>query len=158
MNPRKDTSTSFTKFPTDILQQIREIYEEQFPQIKGKLAFTGLIYPEEICFSAAMKQEGRLAYAQFQISADVDSQGKIDHFKVIQNCVDAAATFLAEHLENAAEEKEPMDYPLGWTEFQFEKDTLFFQFSSENPEIEQMANELLGETEDALVQEKKKLH
>ncbi len=77
------------------------------------------------------------------------SREKADAVDRIHNCIDAAASMMAEYYENDGE----VDFPRTWQEYDFNKQKLFLQYSTENSDLEAQANALLGEASEDLVQE-----
>jgi hypothetical protein len=156
MNPRLKTSKKWTSFPSEFQKQIDEVFQQAFKeQLKNsKLIVEGRIYPGEIMLRVGVRENGALRQANFEVSMDLDLKQKntVDR---LHNCIDGAASMMQEYFDSLAkDDEEGPDFPLTWQEYDFNKQKLFFQFSSENSDLEAQANALLGDDlEDSLVQE-----
>lgn len=149
MNPRKKESKKWTKLPADLLNQIKNVFEQNFKvQLEGKkLTVEGRIYPTEIALRVGFQNKGELRFNNFEVS--------LDHSKEVENAiaqihvgVDAIASLMMDYFDN----EENHEIPLSWQEYPFEKQTIWLQFSSANSELEEAANKLLG-IEDSLLSE-----
>lgn len=150
MEPRLKTSKKWTSFPKEYLQQIEAVFHENFAQFlpEGKLIIEGRIYPEEILFRAGYLEAGRLTQANFEFSAHYTAEDG-HALRQIHLCVDAAGSLLLEYL---TEEKKD-EYPLLWKEITFTDELVYFKFSTENSDLENEANKLLGLDPDVMVAE-----
>jgi hypothetical protein len=72
-----------------------------------------------------------------------------DALERIHNCIDAAASMMADYFEL----EEEAEFPRTWQEYPFQGKSVFLQFTTENSDLEAQANALLGEDSDALVLE-----
>lgn len=151
MNPRKKESKKWTNLPTDFSNQIKTIFEQNFkPHLAGKkIQVEGRIYPTEIMLRVGINTVGEIRYQNFEVSLD-HSQEKQDTIPQIHIAVDAIASLMFDYFQN----EEDHELPYTWLEFPFEKQKIWLQFSSVNPELENEANKLLGVSEpDALLKE-----
>ena len=150
MKPRLKTSKKWTAFPKEYLAQIQEVFMKGFEtQLKGaKLVVDGRIYTSEILLRVGFLENGRLKQANFEVSMDYDTVKK-DALDRIMNAIDAAASMMQEYFEAEGD----VDFPVIWQEFEFENRKLFFQFTTENSDLEAKANALLGKSNPELVVE-----
>ena len=154
MNPRLKSSKKSTAFPKEYTKQIQGLFNENFAQYleNAKILVEGRIYPEEILLRVGYTRNGQLAQANFEVSVGYSSE-KQDTLERIHNCVDAAASMLLEYFEahKSDDEDAELDLPYLWTEIPFDGFTAYFQFTTENTELEAEANRLLGIAEGELL-------
>lgn len=172
MEPRKKDSKKWTSLPPDFSAQIKTVFEENFREyLKNKsLKVDGRIYPSEIILRVGINENGRLKYENFEISLD-HSADKQDTLPKIHLAVDAVASLLMDYFERAKSETESdsdvasendsdrdadsdfssMDLPYTWKQMDFEKEKIWFQFTTENPDLEAEANKILGLDEDTML-------
>jgi hypothetical protein len=144
MKPRLTSSKKWTTFPTEFLEQIRNVFHENFKaqSEKGRFIIEGRIYPEEVLLLAGYLENGRLKQLNVEASMTCDPKS-MDATDKIFTCVDAAAAMMLEIFE--APDAEELDVPLSWKEITFDGQTLFLKHSSTNTELESLADQLLGE-------------
>lgn len=149
MNPRKKESKKWTKLPTDLLNQIKNVFEQNFKtQLEGKkLTVEGRIYPNEIVLRVGFQRKGELRFHNFEVSLD-HSKEKDNAIVQIHIGVDAIASLMMDYFDN----EEDHEMPLSWSEYPFEKQTIWLQYSSANSELEAEADKLLG-IDDSLLTE-----
>lgn len=149
MQPRLKTSTRWTEFPKEYAEQIRKVFIENFRSylMDRKLILEGRIYPAEILLRVGILEKGRLAQANFEVSIDYSSENK-NAIARIHLCVDAAASMLADYIEQG----DKVDFPRSWQAYPFEKETIHLKFTTENSELEAEADKLLGLKDDSLMQ------
>ena len=150
MQPRKKTSKKWTAFPGDYTAQIREALAETFPEpsAKGTFEVEGRIYGGEVLLRIGYLPNGKLAQANFEISADVETGGK-NTLEKISICIDAAASMMADYFEK----DQVSEFPLLWASYPFQDETIYLQFSSLNSKLEAEADRLLGLSSDSLVRD-----
>ena len=151
MNPRLKTSKKWTAFPKEYLSQIEEVFSQGFNEKLqgGKLVVEGRIYTEEIVLRVGFLEKGRLKQANFEVSCLFNPKVK-DAVERIYDCIDAAASMMAEYFESEGE----AEFPFVWKEYQFNDRPVFLQFSTVNSNLESEADKLLGNTvEDLVVEE-----
>lgn len=150
VQPRLKSSTKWTEFPKEYVDQVRTAFLENFAaQIgEGKLVIEGRIYPQEILLRVGLLEKGRIVQTNFEVSMD-HSAANQDTVERIHNCIDAAASMMLEYFEEDGE----VDFPYSWKAFPFQSKTLYLQFSTENSELEAEADRLLGASMDDLVKE-----
>jgi hypothetical protein len=151
MNPRKKESKKWSLIPPELAKQIKIVFEENFKtQLVSKtLKVEGRIYPTEILMRIGMNTKGEIRYQNFEVSVD-HSPATQNTVSQINIAVDAIASLMLEYFEN----DEDHEMPFVWQEYPFEKQTIWLQFSSVNPDLEAEANKLLGlEKEDSILNE-----
>jgi DNA-binding FrmR family transcriptional regulator len=153
MNPRLKTSKKWTDFPPEYLQQIEEVFTQNFKAKLGKahLVVQGRIYPTEILLRVGLRQPQELKQSNFEVSVAYDAKKK-DAVERIHNAVDAAASMMDEHLDNLATDKESQ-FPIKWEEYDFDGQKVYLQFTTVNTELEAKADEILGESFEEMVAE-----
>lgn len=153
MEPRLKTSTQWTPFPEELLQQIIEVTEDHFSDYEiGDRQFIaeGRIYPTEIVLRIGlMAAKGELRQDNFEASLEysVEKDKPVEQIHIL---VDFLAETWAEFLEDAPDREV---LPLLWTEQFFEKKPIYIRYTSENSDLEKMANSLLAKDEKKLVYE-----
>ncbi|MGZ3772330.1 MAG: hypothetical protein ACXVCY_00555 [Pseudobdellovibrionaceae bacterium] len=147
MTPRLKSSKKWTAFPKEYSDQIQTVFKENFAQYleDGELIVEGRIYQEEVLLRVGFLEKGRLLQANFEVSMDYSQQDQ-DAIKRIHNCIDAAASMMADYLENEGE----VDFPYTWKEFPFQGKKIYLQYSTENTSLEAEANKLLGIDEETI--------
>lgn len=156
MNPRMKTSKKWTDFPPEYVQQIEEVFTQNFKNKLGDsdLIVQGRIYPEEILLRVGVRGKAQISQGNFEISVGYEAKKK-DVIERIYNCVDAAASMMDEYFENQAKEEEN-NFPRTWTEYEFEGGIkIYLQFTTVNTSLEAKADELLGESFEDMVAEMK---
>lgn len=150
MEPRLPKSRKWTPLPKEFLQQIRTVFADSFKQQigKGKMVADGRIYPEEILISVGYIEPGSIRQRGFDVSVEY-KKDKDNVLKLLHLAVDAAGS-LFEQLFTADES----EFPLIWTQFDFEGRKIFAQYSTTNEELEAAADKFLGKAsgEDDLTQ------
>jgi hypothetical protein len=144
MEPRLKTSTQWTSFPEELLQQIIEASEDHFSEYeKGtdrRFVAEGRIYAGEIVLRIGLTAaKGSLRQDNFEASLEYNIE-KEKALDLIHFLVDFLAETWALFFEDAPEYA---DLPLVWEPQTFEKRNVFLRYSSENTELEKQANALL---------------
>lgn len=152
MKPRKKESKKWSEIPPELAKQIKTVFEENFQsQLEGKrLKIEGRIYPTEIMMRLGINNKGELRFQNFEVSVDHSAQ-KQNTISQIHLAVDVIASLLFDYFEN----DEHHEIPLVWAEYPFEKEKIWLQYNSENPELEAEADKLLGldPNDDSLLKE-----
>ena len=153
MKPRLASSKKWTEFPEDYVQQIKNVFTQEFASFLGnsKLIVNSKIYPEEITLRVGFIEKGRLRQNNFEVSANY-SQQKKNAFEQIDNCIDAAASMMADFFE-AQKNNEEFSFSETWEKCDFGQSTVYIQHSTTNSDLESKADELLGMKDDNLVKE-----
>lgn len=154
MIPRKKQSKKWTAIPSEFLNQIKTVFEENF---KGHLSdktikVMGRIYPTEILLRIGINRKGELRYNNFEVSLD-HSQAKQDTVAQIHIAVDALGSLVFDYFEN----EEDHELPYVWQKHPFENQKIWLQYTSENPDLEAEANKLLGVEEGTLLNDEPEL-
>ncbi len=151
MNPRYKSNKKWTQFPEDLTRGISDIFKQNFAaQLVDyiEVHVSGRFYEKEIILQVGLNKKGELRFTNFEVSLD----HKNDPTKIIEQvylAVDVIANLIADYFEN----NEEHELPYVWTEFPFNNQKVWIQYSSENPRLEAEANKLLGELKDALLKE-----
>ncbi|MGZ3692323.1 MAG: hypothetical protein ACXVAX_12525 [Pseudobdellovibrio sp.] len=152
MNPRKKESKKWSPIPGELSKQIKAVFEENFKtQLSGKtLNVEGRIYPTEIIMRIGINNKGELRFNNFEVSVDHSTKAQ-NTITQIHLAVDAIASLIFDYFEN----NEDHEIPLVWQEYPFEKQSIWLQYSSENPNLEAEADKLLGlePNDDSLLKE-----
>ena len=150
MIPRHPSSKKWTALPPELCGQIREVFEESFPEAAkaGKIVVAGRIYPSELLLRVGYLENGRLRQANFEVSLDFNS-AKQNALEQIHSAIDCAASMMQEYFDR---DQDLEEFPVTWQPIKFDKRELFVQITTENTDLEAEADRLLGSAEDALVQ------
>lgn len=149
MNPRYKATKKWTEFPSDLTNEISQLFKQTFDeQLKNysKLTVQGRFYEKEIILRVGLNRKGELRFNNFEVSIDHKNEAE----KVIEQVyilVDALGSLLIEFFDN----EDDIELPYTWMEYPFNNHKIWIQFSSENPDLEAEANKLLGETDDHLL-------
>ncbi len=146
MHPRLKTSKKWTPLPKEFLKQIESVFKQTFKaQIgTGKVITDGRIYPEEILVSVGLKAAVTgLKQTNFEVSIGY-KKDKDNVLKLLNLSVDVAASLFEQYF--AAEDDH--EFPRIWQEFDVENRPVFVQYTTTNTELENQANQLLGEFAD----------
>ena len=149
MEPRKARQAKWTALPKDYVKQVISALNDSFldETKSGRFIFEGRIYADEIIVRMGFLEKGRLRQTNFEMSTDL-KPGKDDTVKLIGLCVDVGATMLEEMFST----NDDSNFPRVWKSFEVEGRNIYIQFTSNNSELEQQADQLLGESADDLVQ------
>lgn len=155
MEARRPDSKKWTSFPKEYVEQIQSVFQDSFRQSLGpsQLVVEGKIFAREICMRIGFREPHQLRQNNFEVSIDFQPD-KENAIEQIYYCIDAVATLMTSYFEGT----DPITFPVTWKPFDFEKRTLFFQFSTINTDLESEADRLLGETKEQLVQESSEEH
>lgn len=148
MTPRRPDSKKWSSLPEELLQQIQQVFAENFAEAskKGQIMAEGRIYPTELMLRVGYLEKGRLAQANFEVSLDYN-RNKENVMRLILLAVDCAASMMMDYLAEgeSADEDQVADLPRTWMPFDVEGRTIYLQFTTENPSLEAEADRLLGE-------------
>lgn len=150
MEPRLKTSTKWTDIPKEMLQQIEDVFLEQFSGFLAgrKIRIQARLYPKEVLFCAGIYQPGQLSQNNFEISSSYDLAAK-DFMGSLHLAIDASASLMLEYLEKDGE----VDFPYEWKSIEFDSKEIFFRYSTTNTELEAQADALLGKDPKSFYQE-----
>ncbi len=141
MQPRLKTSKKWSPFPKELIKQIQAVVHENFRDKLGGLTIfvDGRIYPEEICLRVGYLPKDSLRQSNFETSIDY-KMNESDVIAQIHHCIDVIGMMLEQHFENI----EGTRFPRQWAPEKLGKKTVFVRFSTENTELEDEADRLLG--------------
>jgi hypothetical protein len=155
LRPHKKNSVKWTALPAEFLEQIEAVFNEGF---KNQLAdyqvrVQGRIYPEELLLRLTCSRPGELKQHNFTLSRHY-LVNKDNALEQIHQAVDALGELLATFL---ADESMTTDWPRDWQEISEQAKATYFVYSTENRDLEEQANQLLGDdliqgTDDSLLQ------
>ncbi|MBC7456643.1 MAG: hypothetical protein H7235_00075 [Bdellovibrionaceae bacterium] len=151
MNPRYKSNKKWTEFPADLTAGISDIFKQNFKTLfsdNTEVHVSGRFYEKEILVQVGLHKKGELRYSNFEVSLD----HKNEPDKVIEQvymAVDAIASLILEFFENGEE----IELPYTWMEYPFNDQKVWLQFSTENPQLKDAADKLLGEANDSLIKE-----
>ncbi|MCB0361907.1 MAG: hypothetical protein KDD35_04265 [Bdellovibrionales bacterium] len=141
MQPRLKFSSKWTPFPTELLQQIKDLFAENFASYvaDGQLMMEGRIYLNEVLFCLGYGKKGQLKQANFEISIEYD-RNKDNIVQIIHIAVDCAASMMDQYFAD-----QDLEFPGHWKKFDFAGRPVHIQFSTINTALEAEANRLMGE-------------
>lgn len=145
MQPRLKTSKKWTAIPKELSAQIKQVFKQSFAdQIgKGSIFADGRIYPTEILMSVGFKPEGK-GLRQFNWDISIEYKRDKDNvMKLLTLAVDVAGSLFSQLFDSENDH----DFPRIWAEVDFEGKKVFVQYQTENTELENEANKLLGVAE-----------
>ena len=150
MHPRKKESKKWSAIPAEFLGQIKTVFEQNFQNHLNDqtIKVQGRIYPSEIVLRVGLHKKGELRHRNFEVSLDHSSVQQ-NTIQKIHLAVDAIGSLMIEYFEA----DESVDLPYVWREVPFEKEAVYFQFTTENPDLEEEANKLLGVENKNLINE-----
>jgi len=143
MEPRLKTSTKWTPFPTELLEQIQAVVENFFEDYEienGQFVVDGAIYPTEILLQIGITRPGQLRQDNFIASLEYDSKNE-KPMELINLMSDFLGEVWVHFLED---EPEYEDLPRQWQANTFEKKPIYLRYTSENTSLEKQADALLG--------------
>jgi hypothetical protein len=149
MTPRLKSSKTWTSLPKEYLTKIQEVFTAGFKaQAKrGQFLADGRIYATELLVRIGYLENGHLAQANFEISLEYNPQ-KDNVLDLTYLAIDAAASLMEGHFEGG----DPANYPQQWQAEKLDKHEIFYRYSSTNTQLENQADQLLGKSQDHLVQ------
>lgn len=148
MKPRLASSKKWTDFPVELSAQIEDAFKQNFTQFLTQKAVQveGRIYPEEIALRVGISEKGSIKHSNFEVSLSYKPEAQ-NVIAGIHTCIDVAASMLTEFIAG----EEVHEFPLYWTEYPFNGQKIWLQYSSENSNLEAEADRLLGLIDDNLV-------
>jgi hypothetical protein len=140
MQPRLKNSKKWTAFPQEYTTQIKDVFEQNFSEQKGKRQFVveGRIFTNEIILRVGLSAAGELKQDNFEVSVDYNRDEK-EAILQMNHCVDALASMVMDYFENQND-----DFPRQWAAFPFQDTTVYLQYSSVNSTLEAEADKILG--------------
>ena len=150
MDPRLKSSTKWSPFPGELVEQITVTLDERFSEEYGledmHFIVEGRIYPEEIMMRIGLSVKDQLKQHNFEFSFEYDNE-KEQTLERIQNSMDVVEHIWSEFLE---EDMEDGEMPRQWQVMPFQKLQYFFKYSTVNTNLEAEADKLLEEYETGL--------
>ncbi len=147
MDPRNPSSTKWTAFPPEFANQVLEVLNEKFEDQKesGRFIFDGRIYPAELLLRLGYLEHGRLRQVNIDLSLDFESD-KQNALQLVHDALSLAGDLFEQYFDAEGDEElmDDLHWPHYWSPVQFEKMTYYFQYNSENTDLEAEANRLLG--------------
>lgn len=151
MNPRYKSNKKWTEFPADLTAGISDIFKQNFKTHLGdktEVHVSGRFYEKEILVQVGLHKKGELRYSNFEVSLDHKNESdKV--IELVYLAVDAIASLMMEFFENGEE----IELPYTWMEYPFNGHKVWLQFSTENPQLKDAADKLLGEADEALLKD-----
>ncbi|MBT4762131.1 MAG: hypothetical protein HOO06_10570 [Bdellovibrionaceae bacterium] len=148
MNPRLKSSQKWTSFPTEFIQQINAVVNENFQKLSpdGKFSIDGRIFPKEVLFKISHQAKNSITQNSIWVSVDYDA--KKDNVNIALNlAIDCGGSLMVHHFENPKDE-----FPRSWAPMDFNKTEVFICLDTQNDDLEAQADALLGESsEESLV-------
>jgi hypothetical protein len=143
MEPRLPSSKQWSKFPAELIQQMKSVFQEGFGAQLGKanIEVEGRIYPAELLLSLGFSRPNQLKQPNFEISLGYDSK-KDNVLKLMHSLFDAMGALFDQYFQS----DDDSDFPRYWEEIDFEGKKLFIQYSTKNSKLEDEADLLLGQT------------
>ncbi len=146
MEPRNLGSKkhNYQPIPEDFLKLVKETFQEKYPAfLKDKtLIVDGGIFPEELILVVGLRnKDERVRQVNFECSMDYINDENNRVLEKIHLSVDALDAMFAEYIDANGD----LEMPKLWTEFDFEDEKIYLRSSSDNIELEKLADELLQE-------------
>ena len=128
--------------PKDFLKLVLETFQEKYADfLKDKtLIADGAIYPEELILVIGLKnKDEKIRQVNFESSMNYENDENSQVLEKIHLCIDALDAMFAEYVEVNGD----LEMPTLWTEFEFEDQKVYLRSSTNNIELEKMAEEFL---------------
>ena len=147
MNPRLESSKTWSSLPKELLDQINSIFSESFAaQLQGaKIKTEGRIYKEELLVRIGFIAKGRIKQTNFEASIAYNKK-KENVLSLIHIAVDCLGSMFENYFKDPDTE-----FPKTWSPFKLENKEVFLMHSSENSDLEKKADKLLNLQDDGLV-------
>lgn len=140
MHPRLKTSLKAQDFPLDYIKMIRDVIGKNFKKdVKDKnVLVQGLIYPEEILIRIGFQDKGALTQRGFEASIG-HSISKKNIMEQIYVALDALGSMIEQYFKAEGD----LELPKTWNSFDLDGQKVFLMTSTENPDLEALADEFL---------------
>jgi hypothetical protein len=122
----------------------KEAFQKQLGGVK--LNISGRLYPAEIIVRLSIGNKINLKKHNFSVSVD-HIQENFNALEQMHLGIDILASFLEDFLQ-AEDEKEEIDLPLDWHDYDVEGQKIYLIYDTVNDDLEAEANALLGISED----------
>lgn len=160
-SPRKPESRSWTAFPEELSEKIKEVFTQTYLKEKTGKSFVieGRLYESEILLRVGLLTMGRIAQDNFEASIDFKTPDDNVHAR-IHLCVDAIGQCFDSYFEDQITDSEDRDddedllgYSRNWEEIDLDGDLLYLRYSSVNSLLEREADRMLGTLDENLFKE-----
>ena len=154
MTPRLASSKQWSSLPKDFTEKAALVFAQNFVEesSRGRFNIDGRIYKNEIIVRGSFVENGRLKYTNFEVSLDHSPDEKA--MQKLFLGVDVLGSVFEMHFDHLQEDEEDdIEYPLFWEEHEFDDTKVFLKYSTENVELEEQANRLLGLSAEGLYQD-----
>jgi len=149
IKPRLPSSHKWVSLPPELVAQIIQAFEQAFKaKLKGVHWYTqGFIYPEETILRIGFGKPNQLKHHHYMLSWDSRSDSPLT--EQIHSAIDFIDQIISDHISG-----EQRDFPRAWKEVktQIKSGASYFQYSTENLDLEGKADKLLGKSEEGLAQ------
>lgn len=162
MDPRNSSSFKhkYQPVPKDFLKLITETFQEKYAEfLADKTLITdGAIFPNELILVVGLRnKDEKVRQINFESSmdykVDYENEGQHGVLEKIHLSIDALDAMFAEYVEANGD----IEMPTLWTEFDFEDQKIYLRSTTNNIELEKMADEFLRE-HDADISPESTLH
>jgi hypothetical protein len=133
----------FQPIPKDFLKLVQDTFTEKYADfLKDKtLIVDGAIFPEEIVLIVGFKNKNeKIRQQNFECSMDYHNDEYNGVLEKIHLSIDALDAMVAEYVEANGD----LEMPTQWTDFDFEDKKVYLKSSTNNIELEKMADEFLA--------------
>lgn len=154
MTPRLTTSKQWSNIPQEFREKAGLVFKQNFVnEVKaGDFRIDGRIYKNEIVLRGSYIEKGRLKQTNFEVSMDHSPDQKAMDKLFLG--IDVLGSVFETHFDHLMEEEEDdIEYPLFWEEHEFDDTKVFLRYSTENTDLEEAANRILGVNSDGLYQD-----
>ncbi len=150
MDPRHSTSSvhKYQPVPKDFLKLVKETFQEKYAEFLSDktLIIDGAIYPEELILIVGLRnRDEKVRQINFESSMDytIDYENDGNHgvLEKIHLSIDALDAMFAQYVEAQGD----IEMPTLWTSFDFEDSKVFLKSSTNNIELDKMADAFLKE-------------
>jgi len=145
LTPRLPSSIKWVHIPSELKAQITAVFESAF---KSKLKevkwyVEGFIYPSETILRVGFGKKNQLKHHHYLLSWDTNQDSQLT--AQVYQAIDYLDQIISEHITGVQ-----TDLPRHWkpVKTQIKTNGCYFKYSTENLELEEMANQLLGEPKD----------
>lgn len=150
MDPRNANSLKhkYQPVPQDFLKLIKETFEEKYTAFLADktLIADGAIYPDELILIIGIRnKDEKVRQINFESSmdykVDYENDGQHGVLEKIHLSIDALDAMFSQYVEADGD----IEMPSLWTGFDFEDSKIYLKYSTNNLELDKMADEFLRE-------------
>lgn len=149
ITPKNEKNTAYTLFPIELLETLKETFDEGFEvqAKKGEFVSFGHIYQGEIVLRIGYLKKNSIAQTNFDTSIEASgSQASI--VSAVENLVFSTKELFVDYFKNQNLEQ----FSYHWNEFN-SSSKVFYKLDATNTSLESQADVLLGEDPEALFDE-----